>query len=117
MPGDIVTKINSSGFPEMEKLALSCSAAEPMEMHVHIFEAFDGNVVGDNAMRRCIVSLHGRGWLFLAHIFKSMPGGNGLAEVDEKGGKFGLFSIGHNDLYDSGNGHDGSVVEWSGGIA
>ena len=61
MFGEIVAKIDSSGFPEMAKLALSCSEAEPMETHVHRFEAFAGNVVGDNAMRRCIVSLHGRG--------------------------------------------------------
>ena len=82
MPGDIVTKINSSGFPEMAKLALSCSAAEPMETHVHRFEVFAGNIVGDNAMHHFIFSLHGHGCLFVAHIFKSMPSGNGLAAVD-----------------------------------
>ena len=61
MLGDIVAKIDSSGFPEMAKLALSCLAADPMETHVHIFEAFAGNVVGDNTMRCFIVSLYGRG--------------------------------------------------------
>ena len=83
-------------------------------MHVHRFEAFAGNVVGENAMRRCIVSLHGCGWLFVAHIFKRILGGNGLESVDEKGGKFGLCSRGHDGLDDLGGGHDGSVVGWSG---
>ena len=82
MFGDKVAKIDSSRFPEMAKLVLSCSSAEPMETHVHIFEAFAGNIVGENAMHHFIFSLHGRGCLFVAHIFKSMPGGNGLAAVD-----------------------------------
>ena len=88
-----------------------------METHVHRFEAFAGNVVGDNATRRCIVSLHGGGWLFVAHFFKSMLGGNGLAEVDEEGGKFGLCGRGNDGLDGLGDGHDGSVVVWSGGIS
>ena len=104
MFGVKVANIDSSGFPEMEKLALSCLAADPMETHVHMFEAFSGNVVGDNAMRRCIVSLHGRGWLFVAHIFKSMLGGNSLVAFDEKGGKFGLFRRGHDGLIILGDG-------------
>ena len=115
--GDIVAKIDSSRFPKMAKLALSCSAAEPMATHVHIFEAFAGNVVGDNSMRCCIASLHGRGWLFVDHIFKSIPGGKSLAAVYEKGGKLGLCSRGHDGLDDLGGGHDGSVVGWSDGIS
>ena len=117
MFGHIVTEIDSSGFPEMAKLALVCSSAEPMETHDQRFEAFSGNVVGDNAMRRCVFSLHGCGWLFVAHLFKIMSVGDGLAAVDEDGGKFDLCSRGHDGLGDLGDGHDDSVVGWSGGIS
>ena len=87
-----------------------------METHVHRFEAFAGNVVGDNAMHCCIVSMHGRGWLFVTHFFKIISGGNGIAEVDEEGGNLGLCSRGNDSLDDLGDGHDGSVVGWSGSI-
>ena len=36
-----------------------------METHFHRYEAFSGDVVGDNAMHHCIVILYGRGWLFV----------------------------------------------------
>ena len=98
MFGYTLSNIDGSGFPEMAKFSLSCLVAEPMKTHVHRFEAFAGNVVGDNAMRRCIVILHERGWLFVAHFFKSMPNGTSLAAVDEEGGKFGLCSRGHDGL-------------------
>ena len=62
MFGDIVAKIDSSRFPERVELVLSCLAVEPMETHVHRFEAFACNIIGDNAMYHCIVSLHGCGW-------------------------------------------------------
>ena len=115
--GDIVADIDSSGFPEMAKFALSCSEAKPMETHVRIFEAFAGNVVGETVMRRCIVSLHGRELLFVAHFFKSMAGGNGLAAVDEEGVKFGLCIRVHDTLDGLVDDHDGSVVGWCGSIS
>ena len=88
-----------------------------MVTHVHRFEAFSGNVVGDNTMLRCIVSLHGCGLLFVALFFKSMPGGNVLAAVYEESSNFPLCSRIHDGLDDLGDGHYGSVVGWSGGIS
>ena len=86
MLGGVVAKIGGSGFPEMEKLALRSAASEPVQTHIHRFEAFACNVVGYNSVRRGVVCLY-RSWRFLvAHFFQGVTGGNGLPEVDEKGG-------------------------------
>ena len=53
----------------------------------------------------------------MAHFFQGVAGGNGLLEVDEKGGEIGLRCGRHDGFYDLGDGHDGAVVWWSVGIA
>ena len=53
----------------------------------------------------------------MAHFLNNMSGGNGITSVDEEGRKFGLCGRGHDGLDDLGDGHDGSVVGWSGGIS
>ena len=44
--GGVVAKIGGSRFPEMAKLALRSAASEPVQTHIHRFEAFACNVVG-----------------------------------------------------------------------
>ena len=46
-----------------------------------------------------------------------MSGWNSLAAVYEEGGKLCFYSRGHDGLNDLGDGHEGSVVGWSEGIA
>ena len=90
--GDIVTKVCCPGFPEGAELVLHGPALEPMEAHVHKLEAFAGNIVCANTMCCCVVSLNGRGRLFVAHFFECMADGNGLTVVDEKGSNFVFLS-------------------------
>ena len=100
MFGEVVAKIGGSGFPEMEKLALRRTASEPVQMHIHRFEAFFCNVVGYKSVRRGVVCL-GRCWrLLVAHFFQGMAGGNGLPAVDEKGSEFCLRCGRHDGFYD-----------------
>ena len=117
MFGGVVAKIGGSGFPEMAKLALRSAASEPVQTHNHRFEAFACNVVGYNSVRCGVVCLY-RCWrLLVAHFFQGVAGGNGLPEVDEKGGEFCLRCGRYDGFYDLGDGHDGAVVWWSVGIA
>ena len=117
MFGGVFAKIGGSMFPEVAKLALRCAASEPVQTHIHIFEAFACNVVGYNSVRRGVVCLSRCGRLIVAHFFLGVAGGNGLPAVDEKGGKFCLRCGRYDGFYDLGDGHDCAVVWWSVGIA
>ena len=70
MLGVIVTKVFVAGAPVDEEVALADAILEPVESHVHGFGAFlfDG-VVGE-AGGRGVVSLDGRGWLWVAKFFE-----------------------------------------------
>ena len=101
----------------MAKLALRRAASEPVQTHIHRFEAFACNVVGYNSVCRGVVCLY-RFWrLLVDHFFQSVAGGNGLPAVDEKGGELCLRCRRHDGFYDLGDGHDCAVVWWSVGIA
>ena len=97
----------------MAKLALRSAASEPVQTHIHRFEAFACNVVGYNSVSCGVVSLY-RCWrLLVAHLFQGVADGNGLPAVDEKGGEFCLHCQRHDRFYDLGDGHDCAVVWWS----
>ena len=117
MFGGVVAKIGGSRFPEMAKLALRSAASEPVQTHIHRFEAFSCNVIGYNSVRRGVVCLY-RCWrVNVAHFFQGVAVGNGLPEVDEKGGELCLRCGRHDGFYDLGDGYDCAVVWWSVGIA
>ena len=79
----VVAKIGGSRFPEMEKLALRSAASEPVQTHIHRFQAFACNVVGYNSMRRGVFCLYWCWRLLVAHFFQGVAGENGLPVVDE----------------------------------
>ncbi len=47
--GNIVALVGWTGPPKVSELCLGGTAAEPVESHVHQFEALAGDVVHDNA--------------------------------------------------------------------
>ena len=113
----VVAKIGGSRFPEMAKLALRSAASEPVQTHIHRFEAFACNVVGYKSVRRGVVYFY-RCWrLLVAHFFQGVAGSNVLPEVHEKGGEFCLRCGRHDGFYDLVDGHDCAVFWWCVGIA
>ena len=44
--------------PEVAELLLGGASLQPVQFHVHRFEAFTGNVVSDDSEGRGVVSLH-----------------------------------------------------------
>ena len=117
MFGGVVSKIGGSGFAEVAKLALCRAASEPVQTHIHRFEAFACNVVGYKSVRRSVVCLYRCWWLLVAHFFQGVVDGNGLPAVDEKGGEFCLRCGIHDGFYYLGDSHDCAVVWWSVGIS
>ena len=74
MLGEIVAKVCCPRFLEMAELALYGLASEWSQWKCMSMDlgAFTGNVVGDDAMCRGVVGLHGPSRLFVAHLFERM---------------------------------------------
>ena len=82
---NIIAQIGLTWAPVVAELSLECSAAEPVELHVHGLESFACNIVGYDSQGCCVISLHGRWGLFVSHFLKGMSCRDGLAAIDEKG--------------------------------
>jgi hypothetical protein len=55
------------------------STAKPVETHVHSFDSFGLDGVGDNAKGCGVVGLYGSGWLGMAHFYEEVSLGNGFS--------------------------------------
>ncbi len=64
---DVVGFVGWAGSPVVSELSLGSMAAEPVESHVHQFEALAGNVVCNDAKCSGVVCLNGRRRLLAAH--------------------------------------------------
>ena len=70
--GGVFAKVGGSRFSEMAKLALRSAASDPVQTHIHRFEAFACNVVGYESVRRglsvctgvgdCLWPISSRAW-------------------------------------------------------
>ena len=70
--------------PEVAELRLGGAASQPVQFHVHRFEAFTGNVVCDDYKGRGVVSLHWRRGLFMPHFFERVARWDCFPTVDGK---------------------------------
>ena len=112
----VVAFIVWARHPIVTKLKLLYAIAQPMETHVHGFRAAQGNVVIDHAKCRRVVSLDGRGGLWVVHLDESMTGRDRFAAINVEGAELGLGGGGHDGFDDLGDGEDGAVVGRVGGI-
>src|SRR6056300_1041913 len=71
-----------TGTPEETKLLLYFSIAEPKHSHIPCFGLLFTYIVCDDAECSCVVSLHWRGWLFMAHLFQSDAHWYGLSCIN-----------------------------------
>ena len=72
----------------MAGLALQSSELQPMDLHVHLFEAFAGNVVCYKSICGCIICLYWGRRLLVTHFLECLACGDGFAIVFEEGAKF-----------------------------
>ena len=82
---NVIAQIGGAWAPVVAELSLKCSAAEPVELHVHGLESFACNIVSYYSQGCCVICLHRRGGLFVSHFLKGMSCWDGLAAIDEKG--------------------------------
>ena len=82
---DIISQFGLAWAPVVAELSLKCSAAEPVEIHIHGLESFACNVVGYYSQSCCVICLHRRGGLFVSHFLKGVLCRDGLVAIDEKG--------------------------------
>ena len=68
--------------PVNSKLPLTLTVAQPVQPHVHGFEAFCLNVVVDDALCCAVVCLQRRAWLRMAHFEEDLAIIRGFASVD-----------------------------------
>ena len=102
--------------PIVPKLTLLDAITQPVGMHVHGFRLSRGNGILDDAQRCHVILLDRRRGLRVAHLDQSMPGGDGIAEIDEESAKLGLGGGGHDGFDYLRYGEDGAVVLHVGGI-
>ena len=82
---NIIAQIGLTWAPVVTEFSLKCSAAEPVELHVHGLESFACNIVSYYPQGCCVISLRMCGGLFVSHFLKGMSCWDGLAAIDEKG--------------------------------
>ena len=61
-----------------------------MEIHVHGLGSTVGGGFIYNTECRCVVDLHWRRWLGVAHCDEGVPGGGCFAAIDVERSEFGL---------------------------
>ena len=66
----VICIVEFSGSPVDSKLILTFAIAQPVEMHIHGFCAFWLDLTIDDALGHGVVSLDGRGWLFVPQFFE-----------------------------------------------
>ena len=94
----------------MAKFFLVNYAPEPVQLHVHVIEAFSCNVVGYDSVDVRVVGLHQRGRLFVSHCLKGVTFWDSLPAVDEERSHF-QFRLRVHDGFDYlVDGDDSSVV-------
>ena len=79
---DVVTQVVWARLPIVAKLFLCNEAAEPVSFHVHCFDSFDRDVVGDDSEFSCVICLYWGGWMFVVHSFQCMACWDCFSEVD-----------------------------------
>ncbi len=83
-----------------------------MESHVHCFGAAWLDVVGDDAESCAVISLYGRGWLLVSHLFEEVPHGNRLSGNYVQCTHLGFGCTRHDGLEYFGDVEHGPIVGW-----
>ena len=65
MFGPVISIVEFSGTPVDVELFLAFSVKEPVKAYIHGFIAFRLDLAIDNTFSSGVVSLNGRGWLFM----------------------------------------------------
>ena len=66
----IVTQVELTRSPVNTELFECFPVLQPVQVHIHRFRAFWLYLLVDDSLGRRIVSLDGRGWLFVSHFFE-----------------------------------------------
>jgi hypothetical protein len=83
-----------------------------VESHVHCFGAVWLDIFDDDAEGCAVISLDGRGRLFVSHLFEEMSYGNRLSGIYVQCTQLGLGCTRHDGLEYFGDVEHGPIVGW-----
>ncbi len=86
--GEVVGFVGGPWLPLVAELRLRRAAVEPVQSHVHRFQPFARDVVGDYAECCGVVRLHWCWGLLVTHFFQRMPCRYGFTAIYEEGAEF-----------------------------
>ena len=79
---DVVAQVVWARLTIVAKFFLCNAAVETVKFHVHLFESFARDVVGDDSECICVISLYWGGRIFVDHCFQCMACWNFFSAVD-----------------------------------